>query len=120
MLSLTESNNKSETQDIQHTLNDCEDKLSLLFITVHKQRWQQLAQHIQAYEVAIHNLKSQMQGYTKLPSALLHQFQHLSTQQRRVMRSIHQHMQQTADDLKSIDQGILKLQQTSQFKIPAP
>lgn len=119
MLRLIESNNKNKTQNIGHALNDCEDKLSSLFIIVHKQRWQQLTQHTQAYEAAIHNLKSQMQGYSELPPALIHQFQYVSTQQRRIMRSIHQHMQQTADDLQSIDQGLLKLQQTSQFKTSA-
>ena len=116
MIKLIVSNNMDDSQNIQHALNDCEDKLSWLLITVHKQRWQQLNQHIQDYENAINHLKTQMQGNTTLPPALIHQFQYLSTQQRRVMRTIHQHMQQTVDDLKSIDQGIAKLQQTSQRK----
>ncbi|WP_038249284.1 hypothetical protein [Ghiorsea bivora] len=101
---------------VLHALNDCEKKLSSLMLTVHKQRWQQLARDIQSYENAIDLLKSSMQNKSELPSALLHQFQHLSAQQRRIMRTIHQHMQQTADDLKSIDQGISKLQQTAQLQ----
>ena len=101
---------------IQHALYDCEKKLSSLMLTVHKQRWQQLAQDVQRYEDAIALLKSSMQNKSELPSALLHQFQHLSTQQRRIMRTIHQYMQQTADDLKSIDQGLSKLQQTAQLQ----
>jgi len=107
---------KPDETAIKHALNTCEDKLSSLMRTVHKQRWQQLAQDIKSYEDAISLLKLSMQNKSELPSALLHQFQHLSTQQRRVMRTIHQHMQQTVDDLKSIDQGIAKLQQTSQRK----
>jgi len=106
----------AQSMTIQHVLNDCEEKLSSLMLTVHKQRWQELAQDIQSYENAIDCLKSSMQNKSELPSALLHQFQHLSAQQRRIMRTIHQHMQQTADDLKSIDQGISKLQQTAQLK----
>lgn len=101
---------------IQQAINDCEDKLSSLMFTVHKQRWQQLTQDVQSYETAIDLLKSSMHNKSELPPALLHQFQHLSAQQRRIMRTIHQHMQQTADDLKSIDQGITKLQQTSQLQ----
>jgi len=101
---------------IQHALHDCEGKLSSLMLTVHKQRWQQLTQDIQSYEGAIAQLKSSMQNKSELPSELLNQFQHLSAQQRRIMRTIHQHMQQTADDLKSIDQGISKLQQTAQLQ----
>jgi Mg2+ and Co2+ transporter CorA len=101
---------------IQHALQDCEEKLSSLMLTVHKQRWQQLTQDIKSYEDSISLLKSSMQNQSELPSALLHQFQYLSAQQRRIMRTIHQHMQQTADDLKSIDQGISKLQQTAQLQ----
>ena len=101
---------------IQHALQDCEEKLSSLMLTVHKQRWQQLTQDIKSYEGSISLLKSSMQNRSELPSALLHQFQHLSTQQRRIMRTIHQHMQQTSDDLESIDQGISKLQQTAQLQ----
>ena len=101
---------------IQHALQDCEEKLSSLMLTVHKQRWQQLTQDIKSYEGSISLLKSSMQNKSELPSALLHQFQHLSTQQRRIMRTIHQHMQQTSDDLESIDQGISKLQQTAQLQ----
>jgi len=101
---------------IQHALHDCDEKLTSLMLTVHKQRWQQLTQDIQSYEDAISLLQSNMQNKSELPSALLHQFQHLSAQQRRIMRTIHQHMQQTSDDLKSIDQGISKLQQTAQLQ----
>ena len=101
---------------IQQALDDCEEKLSSLMLTVHKQRWQQLTQDIQSYENTINLLKLSMQNKSELPSALLNQFQHLSAQQRRIMRTIHQHMQQTVDDLKSIDQGISKLQQTAQLQ----
>jgi len=101
---------------IEDALDDCEDKLSSLMFIVQKQRWQQLSQYVQAYEHAINHLQSHMQHQDSLPTELLHQFQYLSTQQRRVMRIIHQHMQQTVDDLQSIDQGIAKLRQTAQLE----
>jgi uncharacterized protein YbgA (DUF1722 family) len=108
------------TQDRQttlsHVLNHCEEKLSLLTHTVRKQQWQSLAQAIQSYENAIHQLESSMRNNTELPASLLHQLQYLSIQQRRVMRVIHQYMQQAADDIQSIDKGIAKLQQTARLQ----
>ena len=101
---------------IQTKLQQCEDALASLTFIVHKQRWEQLDQYVSDYQHAIADLQQSMQGKHKLPTALLHQFQHLSTEQRRVMRSIHQQMQQTTDDIASLDHGITKLHHVAQLQ----
>ncbi len=105
--------NTEAALSIQDAINYCDDKLSTLMYLVQKQRWQQLAPCIKDYEHAIAALKKIMQHKHEIPANLLYQFQYLSTQQRRVMRIIHQHMQQTTDDIRSLDQGLSKLQQAS-------
>lgn len=101
---------------IQEAINHCNDKLSTLMYIVKKQQWQQLASCIKDYEHAITALKKVMQHKNELPSSLLYQFQYLSTQQRRIMRTIHQHMQQTSDDISSLDQGLSKLKYASHLQ----
>jgi len=107
------TSNDEPTLGIQDAVNHCNDKLSTLMYIVKNQRWQQLAPCIKDYEHAIATLKKIMQHKHEIPSNLLYQFQYISTQQRRVMRTIHQHMQQITDDISSLDQGLSKLQQAS-------
>ena len=108
--------NSETALNVQDAINQCNDKLSALMYVVQKQLWQQLAPCIKDYEYTIAALKKIMQHKRELPSSLLYQFQYLSTQQRRVMRTIHQHMQQTTDDINSLDQGLSKLQQASHLQ----
>ncbi len=114
MVNIANHTYDEQVQTIQAQLEQCEQHLSLLAHLVFQQRWQSLAPALQAYQDAIAELKHIMHGRHELPTPLLHQFQHLSTEQRRVMRSIHQHMQQTSEDLLSLEQGISKLQQLAQ------
>ena len=107
------TNDDDAALGIQDAINHCNDKLSTLMYTVKNQRWKQLAPCINDYEHTIATLKEVMQHKLEIPASLLYQFQYLSTQQRRVMRTIHQHMQQTTDDISSLDQGLSKLHQAS-------
>jgi len=93
----------------------CFDKLQKLQFVVFKHHWDSLDQATRAYELEIERLKSICQTAPELPKHLLEQFQHLSTQQRRVMRAIHHAQQMTLDHTHETEHGLQRIQQVKTF-----
>lgn len=100
---------------IEQQIAACFDKLQMLQFTVFKHHWDSLNQATTTYESEIDKLNMMCQSSPQLAPQLLQHFQHLYTQQRRVMRAIHHAQQMTLDDTQATQKGLNRLTKTKNF-----
>ncbi|MDX8388596.1 MAG: hypothetical protein R8M46_08740 [Ghiorsea sp.] len=108
------TNNKDE-QALSLQLLVCLEKIQFLQSLTLRKQWDKLEEQVNLYQDEIAQLKHITQSFAVLPQTFKDDFVHLSCQQRRVMRAIHDHMQLTAEDIDSVNRGISRLKRIAEL-----
>jgi len=105
----------SSNDVVADLLAACLDKLQVVQLVISKQKWHAIEKSVRDYECEIDLLKEACQKSAELDPKYLNEFQQLSQQQRRIMRTIFQAQQVISEDIESTNHGIQHLNKVATF-----